>query len=223
MSDVSLRRIRISRIRDINDPFELLSARAEDRELRRGLRKWIDQFHQAKGLLCFSRKWDNPVLWSHYASKHRGMCLGFDVADDFLHNIKYTRDRIPIQFVDGDPAKGLDPGFVQDLLYTKFEHWAYEDEVRAYLELDHSTVEDGSYFYPFDSAFALSEVILGPLCELPIERVRELVHSMYERVPVIKARLAFKWFQVVPDERSVRAENTYWEKRGAPAPYARSK
>jgi hypothetical protein len=118
--------------------------------------------------------------------------------------------------------KGLEEGFVRDLLHTKYLHWAYEGEVRTFVRLDHSTIENGSYFHSFESGLALREVILGPLCELPIERVRELVHSVYERVPVIKARLAFKWFDVVADERSVRAENSYWEQKGLRAPYALS-
>lgn len=223
MSDISLHRIRISRVRDLNDPFELLAARADDKELRKSLRNWVDEFNRDNGLLCFSKRWSNPVLWSHYASKHRGMCLGFDVADRLLQDIQYTKDRLPLRFLDGSPDKGLEAGFVRDLLHTKYEHWAYEEEARTFVKLDHSTIENGSYFYPFDSTLMLREVIMGPLCELPIERVRELVHSVYERVPVIKARLAFKWFDVVHDERSVRAENTYWEKRGLPAPYALSR
>jgi Protein of unknown function (DUF2971) len=222
MSDISLRRIRISRVRDLNDPFELLAARADSEELRKGLRSWVEEFDRNKGLLCFSKRWRNPVLWSHYASKHRGMCLGFDVADKLLQDVQYTKDRLPIQFVDGTPDKGLEEEFVRDLLYTKYEHWAYEEEARTYVRLDHSTTENGSYFYSFDSALAVGEVILGPLCEFPIERVRELVHSVYEHVRVIKARLAFKWFDVVADERSVRAENAYWEQRGLPPPYTLS-
>lgn len=220
MSDISLRRIRISRVSDLNDPFELLAARADGEQLRKALRSWADEFNQNNGLLCFSKRWQNPVLWSHYASKHRGICLGFDVADALLQDVQYTKDRLLLRFVDGNPKKGLEEGFVQDLLRTKYEHWAYEEEVRTFVELDHSTIENGSYFYLFDSAVALREVILGPVCELPIERVRELVHSVYDQVSVIKARLAFKWFNVVADECSVRVENTYWEQKGLRAPYA---
>jgi len=222
MSDIALRRIRISRVRDLNDPFELLAARADTKELRRGLRGWVDEFNRDRGLLCFSKRWRNPVLWSHYASKHRGMCLGFDVAEELPQDVHYTKDRLPLKFVDGNPDNGLEEGFVQELLYTKYEHWAYEEEVRIFVALDHSTIENGSYFHSFDNKLALGEVIIGPLCELPIERVRELVHSVYERVPVIKARLAFKWFDVVADERSVRTENAYWQQRGLPAPYTLS-
>lgn len=33
MSDIALRRIRVSRVRDLNDPFELLAARNDSKEL----------------------------------------------------------------------------------------------------------------------------------------------------------------------------------------------
>lgn len=219
LSDISLRRIRISRVRDLNDPFELLAVRADGKELRKALRGWADEFNRDNGLLCFSKTWHSPVLWSHYAAKHRGICLGFKVGDGLLQDVQYTKHRLPIQYIDNKPELGLDKSFVRDLIRTKYEHWAYEEEVRAFVRLDHSTVEAGSYFYAFDATIALKEVIIGPMCELPIERIRELVHSLYSDVTVIKARLAFKWFEVVPDERSVRDENTYWEQKGLPAPY----
>jgi hypothetical protein len=69
------------------------------------------------------------------------------------------------------------------------------------LQLDEGTLEDGSYFYPFSNDLALREVILGPLCSLPVDPIRSLVNSTYQLVDVRKARLAFKWFKVVPDER----------------------
>jgi hypothetical protein len=155
LSDVSLRRIRISRIRDLNDPFELLAVRADGNELRKVLRSWGDEFNRGKGLLCFSKAWHNPVLWSHYASKHRGMCLGFDVADGLLQDVQYTKDRLSVPYIENMPEVRLDEDFVRELLRTKFEHWAYEEEVRAFVALDHSTVESGSYFHPFDAAIAL--------------------------------------------------------------------
>jgi hypothetical protein len=219
MSDISLHRIRISRIRDLNDPFEMLAVRADDKELLKVFQSAVDDLNRDNGLLCFSRRWHNPVLWSHYASKHRGICLGFDVANELLQDVCYTTDRLPVRFVDGDSNKGLDEEFARDLLRTKYAHWQYEEEVRVFAELDHSTIENGSYFYPFDVTVALREVILGPLCELPIERIRELVHSVYEHVAVIKARLAFKYFDVVADEQSVKVENAYWAQKSMPPPY----
>lgn len=222
MSNIALRRIRVSRVRELNDPFELFAARADNGKFQKGLQESVDEFNRNQGLLCFSKRWRNPVLWSHYASKHRGVCLGLDVADELLKDVHYTTDRIPPKFVDDNPDKGPDERFVRDLLYTKYEHWRYEEETRAFIALDHSTIEDGSYYYPFDNSLLLGEVILGPLCEIPIDRVRELVRSVYEHVSVIKARLAYKWFEVVADECSVREENAYWEQMGLPPPYTLS-
>lgn len=223
MSDISLHRIRISRFRDLNDPFELFAVRADGKELRAVLRSWVDDFHRDNGLLCFSKKWRNPVLWSHYASKHRGMCLGFDVADELLMDVQYAKNRVEVPFADDNIDKSLRDGFIRKLLRTKYADWQYEEEVRAFVALDHSTIENGSYFYPFGHAVTLREVILGPLCELPIGPIRELVHSVYEYVAVIRARLAFKYFDVVADEESVNEENAYWEQKSMPLPYTFSK
>ena len=32
-----------------------------------------------RAILCFSRNWDNLLLWSHYGDRHMGVCLGFDI------------------------------------------------------------------------------------------------------------------------------------------------
>ena len=34
-----------------------------------------------RAILCFSRNWDNLLLWSHYGDSHTGVCLGFDIAE----------------------------------------------------------------------------------------------------------------------------------------------
>ena len=109
-------------------------------------------------------------MWSHYASRHHGMCLGFDFADDYAKEVSYTADRIMAQ--RGETFDILmDEDLMASLLFTKYEHWAYEEEVRAFIDLDHQTAEDGVYYYSFSENLRLREVILGPLCVLPIDRV----------------------------------------------------
>jgi hypothetical protein len=202
LGNVALRRLKISRFGDLNDPFELLAAETGEHDYRAAIRSWKSTFHVKYGILCFSRYWNNPVLWSHYAEKHRGVALGFDLDESTIETVQYLPSRIPIRFVGGVPGNGLEDSFVKDLLRTKFEHWRYEDEVRVFVELDEKTLEAGSYFYPFDDRAQLREVILGPACELPIEGVRALASRLYgEKVVVRKARLAHKSFDVVPDKR----------------------
>jgi hypothetical protein len=53
-------------------------------------RKASKQFRAAvnasQGLLCFGADWSSSVMWSHYADKHKGICLGFDVRRSLLHH-----------------------------------------------------------------------------------------------------------------------------------------
>ena len=204
LSNIALQRMRVSRLADLNDPFELLAVDVGGRkDLRMTLAAWKKELHESKGLLCFSKDWRNPVLWSHYAAKHRGMALGFEIPDDTGKEIQYSTERIAAH-IASDGSFKPDEAFVQTLLYTKYSHWAYEEEVRVFVELDKKTVEGGLYFVPFSPRLKLCHVVLGPLCEIPIERVRTLVAKTCQSVHVDKGRLAFKWFKVVQDERFKR-------------------
>lgn len=127
IGNIALKRLKISRLRDLNDPYELLAFEESERQARADSRQWKTAFDEKYGLLCFSRSWKNPVLWSHYAEKHRGICLGFDLHKSCVVEVTYTPKRIPARFKNGDRTKGLDEDFVKDLLRTKFEHWTYGD------------------------------------------------------------------------------------------------
>ena len=138
LSDIALRRLRISRLRDLNDPFELLASNMEgDKRFLSGMASWKNEINEMFGLLCFSRSWENPVLWSHYGDKHHGICLGFDIREELVEPVRYVGDRIPVIFEDDNPENGLAKSFVLDLLRTKYEHWIYEEEVRVFVTLDH--------------------------------------------------------------------------------------
>jgi hypothetical protein len=43
-----------------------------------GLNKAVQSFIRSLGILSFSRTPIDPLLWSHYAAGHSGICLGFD-------------------------------------------------------------------------------------------------------------------------------------------------
>src|ERR1700733_7795266 len=78
LQNLTERHIKISTFPDMNDPFELLGGFESDPDLRRfrdGLTTLLNQC----GVLCFSRSWQNALLWSHYGDKHRGICLGIDI------------------------------------------------------------------------------------------------------------------------------------------------
>ena len=205
LEDVAQQQIKISRIADLNDPFELLPANLKDRGRRKLLRDFKASFESDHGVLCFSRKWDNPVLWSHYAEKHFGICLGFDVDERCALSVSYVDAMQDLDVAKFDVTRHPRADFARDeirmLATTKFRHWQYEDEMRVFVALDHSTAQNELYFYSFSSQLALREVIIGARCNVPIKVICDAVRQHASSVMVRKARLAFSSFSVTEDLR----------------------
>ncbi len=57
LSNLALRRIKISRFADLNDPFELLGIDVNDKSCRSAFRATKEEINKNKGLICFSRSW----------------------------------------------------------------------------------------------------------------------------------------------------------------------
>ncbi|MDB5935749.1 MAG: hypothetical protein JWQ01_3093 [Massilia sp.] len=197
LSNLALGRVKISRFADLNDPFELLAVDLKDKEHRKAFRATKEKLNGNKGLICLSRSWSNPVLWGHYAEKHTGIALGFEVEAKHMANVIYAKTplKIPIDKKTNRPI--LSESLMDRLLRTKFHDWKYEDEMRIFVGLDHKTKESGMYFYDFSADFQLREVVLGPKCELPIASIRAIVAGYSPQVIVTKSRIAFSSFRVV--------------------------
>lgn len=175
------------------------------RELRRGLDDFAASQDKKIGLLSFSEDWKSPVLWSHYAAGHKGICLGFDIKRTLgvrgVQQVRYEPDKLTA-LGDNPPPTALSAELQELLFVTKFGHWEYEHELRVFVELSKTTKEGGLYFYPFSEDLQLREVVLGHLCPtFLLEPIRRLVHAMHPGAVVSKARLGFKFFEVKPDGR----------------------
>jgi hypothetical protein len=204
-SNIANRHIKISRIGDLNDPFELRPINVSHRpQLRRVLDAWRKEMDKDHGVLCFSRTWQDPVLWSHYGDKHRGVCLGYELDPSLAEPVRYRVKRISPRF---DKKKMLvrDDRFVQDMLFTKFKRWDYEDEVRVWSSLDHGTVDGrGHYFYTCNDKLSLREVIFGPLCDADVDEFARSAARSGGQVQARRPRLAFSKFCVVALPRGGR-------------------
>jgi len=93
LADIERRRIKVSQLSALNDPFELLASQLLTRRERQRFNSFRRKIERQYGVLCFSRSWSNPLLWSHYGDKHRGMCLGFEVNEKMLEEVNYRRSR----------------------------------------------------------------------------------------------------------------------------------
>ena len=57
------RRLKISEIAQLNDPFEFLGVDLTDIDFRKALKKTKAAISETKGILCFSKDWKIPLLW----------------------------------------------------------------------------------------------------------------------------------------------------------------
>lgn len=201
LQNIERQRLKVSRIDDLNDPFELLGAMQRDKDWRRIFRQAKTRIHNQDGVLCFSRSWRNPVLWSHYGDKHRGICLGFDVASEVTMPVTYVANLLRLKLDKSQLHEPFSSQVANQLLTTKFKDWAYEEEVRIRTSLARAERDGDLYFYAFTPNLVLREVILGPRCGVAIDAVRSLVKPFYPHVHVLKARLAFQKYGVVEDRR----------------------
>ena len=201
LEDLQFRRLKIARVNELNDPFEFM-ARAKNSLERAALRATKEQQSEKTGLLCFSESWENSVQWSHYADRHRGICLGFDVADEQFKKVTYRKSplRFDLHRFRSDAVYAQD--FSERLVSTKFDDWRYEKEWRLYIKLDPATEVDGRYFYDFSDGLYLAEVIVGGASSITRSQLSAALGKRDEKVRYRKARMAFNSFRVVEQLKS---------------------
>jgi hypothetical protein len=111
--------------------------------------------------------------------------------------VEYLTDRIEFgQQADLDKA-------VMQQLGVKFKSWGYERERRIFVSLSEAIEEGGLHFEPFSDTMRLREIILGAQCSLSCDMVRNSVEKHHDGVSTISARLAEKFFSIVPEEKTI--------------------
>jgi len=197
LESIRRRRLKLALLEDMNDPFELLSVELKTRDDREFFQQQLKpEMNRSVGILCFSRKWSNPVLWSHYADKHRGLCLGFDIPDPLAKTVTYVGSRLKAE-LEGITHQDDDDSFGLKLITTKYRHWRYENEVRLIINLEHIQPEDQKYFLPYCDALILREIVIGPRSKLTKQDLTAALSPEDESVSIIAGRLAFRSYRVV--------------------------
>lgn len=101
------------------------------------------------GIASLTTRFNDALMWSHYASSHSGICIEYDFTDYIdrletskmlLFPVNYSDkritidqtilDRIDLQNIEEKGRKDLLMLFF-DGLYTKNDNWKYEDEIRS--------------------------------------------------------------------------------------------
>jgi hypothetical protein len=90
-----------------------------------------------QGVLCLSSKYTSPLMWSHYADQHRGICVELDVSKlpaGAIYKVEYgTSRRLNASAIrrwlgNDDPLAKRE--IDRACLLTKSTEWNYEDEFR---------------------------------------------------------------------------------------------
>ncbi len=194
-------RLKVSKFTDLNDPFEMyapeLSSKAH-RVLFKGFRK---EMSKTTGLLCFSKSWNNPVLWSHYGDRHKGIALEFEVPNEILNDVNYVSQRLLFD-PSGLNTEKLSKEDLRKILTTKFEHWKYEQETRIILPSDYYYEEDNLRYLNLDGnslGIKLKGIIHGTLCQTTEKQIADSLPKG-RSISLLKVRLAFRSFTVVQNK-----------------------
>jgi len=201
LSNIIFSRLKVSRFSELNDPFELLGQHFGDRDLRKFVRNNKIEFCSKNGLVCFSEDWNDPVLWSHYAVKHRGVALGFDVRASIAQKVQYSPSRLKYKMPKVSTSITTD--LAKELICKKFASWSYEKEWRVLVDLEKADKEGFLYFLPFGRDIVLHEVILGSARDINLKKLRTVVNSGHTGVETFKCRLALRSFQIIPMVSSI--------------------
>jgi hypothetical protein len=117
-----------------------------------------------KGVVSLAERADCPLMWSHYADQHRGVCLGYSTPPDAsaqLRQVEYgggrliAASRVAAMLLDDDPdaAREIDDA----VLLRKAPDWRYEQEWRL-------IGPRGLH----DTPLELEEVVFGLRCDTSV-------------------------------------------------------
>lgn len=165
-------------------------------EIANALRCFLDKkMKHGSGVLSLAGNWKSPLMWSHYADQHKGICIEYDVS---LSTVG------PPKRVDYEGERGILASEIRDWVYgnlssakEKVEHkffyskspqWKYEDEWR-YVK-DYQGVQS--------APFHITGVYFGMRCERSV--ISSIAQLMRNSTPSIN------FYSVFPSSSSFELE-----------------
>lgn len=165
--------IKLATTASLNDPFEMklskdLATKLSDKllslehyknlnarqahDLRNELIKEYTKFSERYGIVSLSETHRNLLMWAHYGSSHKGVCVGYKTdlfekkqnqtpLDKKINlrpqRIKYDSERFDIEyFYNGN--KTID--ILMQSIKTKSNEWIYEKEHRCIVPFSHGSI-----------------------------------------------------------------------------------
>ena len=200
-----------------NDPYEG-KCNVKTRYTRKEIQNWLSKKYQIRGAIpaeffksfrqtlnegiekaakgvrvcCFTKGWENLLLWAHYADSYRGVCFEFDTtllpdATSLLLPVKYKGKYKTVDYLRNEGEVAL------QMATTKANAWKYEEEFR--LVRPNNSVQK----VPFNMS-ALSAVIVGPKCDVNGWYFRRLKNMLPPHVEIRYSDIDPKRYRLIIKE-----------------------
>lgn len=148
--------------------------------------------HKKIGVFSLSEKYNDELLWAHYANSHHGFCVEYDVellksgygSKVFSFPVKYSTKPPDLDFRDINPSTLR---LIQKMVGYKSSRWAYEKEYRIITNFY------GEFFYPPN---AVTAIYFG--IRMGDEKKEKLIETLSTR--------GIRFYQIVQKEKTYKFE-----------------
>jgi hypothetical protein len=154
------------------------------------------------GISCFSEKFDNLLMWSHYSKSHSGICIGLNLTNlyaNLLENhitpgllkVNYTDKLEKLEyFIDAENSL-INCFRIKSLL------WAYEEEIR--IVLFKLTFDQNNNFFTIFRNDIITDIFLGSM--IKSEKANNIISictKVYPDSKIYQMKLDESSFKLVP-------------------------
>lgn len=96
------------------------------------------------GVLSLTTKFDNLLMWAHYANDHKGFVVEFNTEDPFFYKA------LKVDYKQKRPREKIGRENKLRILFTKSIHWEYENEYRMLRKLkDAEEIRNDIHLFKF--------------------------------------------------------------------------
>ena len=146
-----------------------------------------------RGILSLGQRWDCPLMWSHYADEHRGLCIEYSMTENACANLAPVNYKNPRSIkiseliawkIDG--STDAETSVRHTFFFVKAPQWRYEKEWREVVE------KSG----PSSAPFRVSAIYFGLRCDVSVITALVKLHS--------NSNLPVKFYDVLPLDDTFR-------------------
>lgn len=186
--------------------------KAEFKEMIKGV---YEKIRDSVIVSCFGSSNDQLLMWAHYADKHRGACIEFEIDDKDFKTVHYDKKKPEfelyktLQILFGHQLAGeeidFDSGkynFIYKPLLTKSPEWIYEGEIRCVYSIKkrdpkiHEALDDNGKTILLLDMPPIKRIYLG--CKMN-RSSEKLVKDCSGDIPIIKMKKKYGEYALEPE------------------------